>query len=183
MATQTLLTFDEFLDLPDQEGVFRELDEGMVIEMPWASFPHGTIQVNGAAVLKNCLRDTGAEFRISMNAPFRLGPNIQRAPDICLVRTSSFLAMEVVRGVLQGAPDLAVEVVSKNDTAVDIDRKVEQYLRAGTEAVWLLYSETRHLIVHRRSGEVRKYEGGQTLEEPDVLPGLAIPVDEFFSGV
>ena len=29
MATQTLLTFEQYADLPDQEGIFlRELDEG-----------------------------------------------------------------------------------------------------------------------------------------------------------
>ena len=67
--------------------------------------------------------------------------------------------------------------------AIEMDRKVRQYLQAGAVAVWLIYSETRHVPVYRRSGEIRTYEAGQTIEEPELMPGLAIPVDELFEGV
>lgn len=42
MATQTLLTLEQFLELPEQEGLRRELDEGRVIEMsPPSTFTRG----------------------------------------------------------------------------------------------------------------------------------------------
>ena len=46
MATQTLLTVEQFLELPDREGVRRELDEGRLIETPRASFLHGFVRLN-----------------------------------------------------------------------------------------------------------------------------------------
>ncbi len=183
MATQTLTTFDEFLALPEQEGVVRELDEGVVIEMPGASLPHGVVQVTAGRLLESHVIQTGAQFHVSANTPFRLAPDTVRIPDVCLVRISSYRAMDMVRGVPRGAPDLAVEVVSPNDNAADLDRKVEQFLLAGTTAVWVLYSATRHVLIHRRSGEIRKYSSGQTIEEPELLPGLAIAVEELFHGV
>jgi Uma2 family endonuclease len=179
---QTILTFEEFAALPDQEGVFRELDEGVVIEMPNPSPTHGKVQANTVVSLGIWVRQSGADFHLSVASDFRLGPQTVRAPDVWMLRGPAYRAMEYQQGALHGAPDLAVEVISPSNTAEDIDRKVEQYLRAGTQAVWLLYSETRHLIAHR-PGEIRKYESGQTLEEPGLLPGLAIPVDELFAGI
>jgi Uma2 family endonuclease len=66
---------------------------------------------------------------------------------------------------------------------IELDRKVRQYLQAGAVAVWLIYCETRHVLVYRRLGEIRTYEAGQRFEEPELLPGLAMPVDELFEGV
>jgi Uma2 family endonuclease len=181
-TTQTLLSFEEFAALPEEEGVWLELDEGVVIEMPAASFPHGSIQANVAAELVAWRRRTGADIRVSLSAAFRLAPRTVRLPDVCLIRNSTYESMEKTRGVLQGAPDLAVEVISPSNSARDLNRKVEQYLRAGAQAVWLLYDDTRYVIVHRQ-GEIRKYESGQVLEEPGLLPGFSVPVDELFAGV
>ena len=181
MATQTLMTYDQYMDLPDQEGVIRELDEGRVIEMAHASFLHGAIQAMITHLLRSYLEETGADFAISQNTGFLLAPDIERAPDVCALRRSSHEAMETVRGALRGCPDLAVEVISDSDTASDIDRKVVQYLRAGATAVWVFYPETRNVLVRRRSGETRLLNSGQILEEPDLFPGLKIPVDRIFS--
>ena len=182
MATGTLLTFDQFMDLPDLEGGVRELDEGRVIESK-TDFSHGTVQGIASSQLLDYLHRTSADFRLSVNAGFLLAPGTLRAPDVCVVRKSCYEAMEVVRDVLVGAPDLAVEVVSPGDTAVDIDRKVAQYLQAGATAVWVFYPETRHVMIYRRSGETRMVSSGQTFDDPELLPGFSVPVDEFFAGV
>ena len=185
MATQTLLTFEQYADLPDQEGIFlRELDEGVVIEMPQPSFLHGQIQGNVFALLKQGVQETGTDFVISQNAGFRLAPNVVRAPDVCLVRRASLQAMEVVKGgSRRGAPELAAEVVSESDTAIGMQRKVEQYLRAGATAVWILYADPRNLIVYRRSGEIQRLEPGQSFQEAELLPGFTIQVNAIFAGI
>ena len=36
-------------------------------------------------------------------------------------------------------PDLAVEVVSPNDTVYDLDEKLEDYRAAGIPLVWVVY--------------------------------------------
>jgi len=186
MATQaaTLLTFEEYADLPEKEGVFQELDEGVLIEMSTPSHAHGALQGNAFSLLSMHRKQTGADYVITRNAGFRLGPNTVRGPDVCLVRRASFRAMERVRGgYRQGGPDLAVEVVSESETAVRLTRKIEQYLAAGTSSVWLIYADPPQVIVHRRSGEIQKFTAGQRFQEPELLPGLVIPVDELFVGV
>ncbi len=179
MATTTLLTFDQYVDLPDVDGVRRELDEGRVIEMAMPSFLHGAVQGTVFYFLKLWQLQTGAAFHISQNTEFRLSPETSRGPDVCVVRKSTLAAMQKTRGAYVGAPDLAVEVISESDSAADIDRKIRQYLEAGATAVWELYPDTRHVLVHRRSG----VSSPQVLEEPDLLPGLRIPVEAIFAGL
>ena len=182
--TQTLLTYEQYADLPEQEGVSRELDEGVVIEMGLPSHAHGAIQANATGLLTTYRDQTGAEIVITQNAGYQLGPATDRGPDISVVRRLLFAAMEPVKGgSRRGAPDLAIEIVSENDTDSAIHRKVKQYLKAGTAAVWLLHQEPPHLIVHRRSGEIQAYGLGQSFQEPELLPGLVIAVDKLFAGV
>jgi len=181
MATQTLLTYEQYRDLPELEGVNRELDEGRVIEIPHASFLHGAVQFMAAHLLKAHLEETGADFCISQNTSFLLAPDIERAPDVCLLRRSALETMYKVRGVLRGCPDLVVEVISESDSASDVDRKIEQYLRAGAIAVWALYPQTRHVLHRRQSGETSLLTSGQFLEEPELFPGLKILVDRIFA--
>ncbi len=182
MATTTLLTHEQFRALPDRDGVRLELDEGRVIEMPGPSFLHGRVQGRVFRRLENWVDQTGADYYVSQNTGFLLHPDTERLPDVCLVSGSSYAAMEKVRGALRGAPDLVVEVISPSDTAEDQDRRTDQYFRAGTTAVWFFYSETRHVVLHRRTGEMLRVGSGQTIQEPDWLPGLEIPVDEIFAG-
>ena len=183
MATQTLLTPDQFLELPDQEGLRRELDEGRVIEMPAASFLHGVLQTRLATPLQLWTERTGADFYVAQNVGFLLETATVRIPDVCLVRKSSFASLERVRGALRGAPDLAIEIVSEHESAADLDRKIHQYLKAGAAAVWAVYPETRHVLGYRRSGEARQIGPGQFLEEPELLPSLRLPLDDVFTGL
>ena len=56
------------------------------------------------------------------------------------------------------APDIAVEVFSPSNTHAEMERKVAEYLAAGSQRVWLLPS--RHsVVVHRADGATITYTG------------------------
>jgi Uma2 family endonuclease len=183
MTTQTLVSAEEFLDLPEREGVRLELSEGRIVEMASASPLHCALQSRFSHWFEAWIDQFRANFYAFVNLGFVLETATVRIPDVSLVRKSSFASMERVRGVLRGAPELAIEVVSEHEEAADLDLKIRQYLNAGATAVWAVYPKTRHVLAYRRSGETRDVGPGQTLEEPDVLPGLQIPVDELFAGL
>jgi Uma2 family endonuclease len=78
------------------------------------------------------------------------------------------------------APDLAVEVVSPNDSDKDIARKVREYLQYGTRMVVVVYPDSRKVAVHSPTGRQTLTEDG-TLDGGDVLPGLKLAVRDIFS--
>src|SRR5713226_7613986 len=98
MATQTLMTFEQYADLPEREGVFYELDEGRLIEMPNPSWLHGALQAHVAHLLSVGIERTGADLIVLTHAGFQLAPDTDRAPDVSLVPKSTLPTREVVRG-------------------------------------------------------------------------------------
>ena len=77
-------------------------------------------------------------------------------------------------------PDLAAEVVSPNDTAREVNRKVREYLRGGVRVVWLVYPDEAEVQVRTPGGDDRTLTRGDTLTGDPVVPGFALPLADLF---
>ena len=77
-------------------------------------------------------------------------------------------------------PDLAVEIVSPSDTAVELEVKVHDYLRNGALRVWVVYPDSRRVAVHRPDGTARWYSEDAAIEDEGLLPGFSLPLREIF---
>lgn len=89
------------------------------------------------------------------------------------------VAVEV--GFVEGAPDLAIEIVSPGDRFVDVEAKVQEYIHAGARAVWVVEPRSRRVLVHTPDNLIRIFTEADTLAT-DSLPDFACPVARFFSG-
>lgn len=83
-------------------------------------------------------------------------------------------------GCFDGAPDLAVEVVSPDDTVEEIETKVFEYLAASTRLVWVVNPRTRTITAYRSLKNVRVLTVDDTLDGDDVLSGFAVSVKDIF---
>ena len=111
---------------------------------------------------------------------FVLGGNTKRAPDLSFISHERLRRIEPGRDI-EGAPELAIEVLSPSDTATAMRRKVKQYFSAGARIVWLVYPESREIEVWRSaSGPALVLSENDTLDAPDLLPGFSIPAGELF---
>jgi Uma2 family endonuclease len=77
------------------------------------------------------------------------------------------------------APDLAVEVVSPNETADEVQDRVRDYLTAGTPLVWVVYPGLAQVMVYTPDGLARVLQEQDRLEYLQ-LPGFSCPVAELF---
>ncbi len=103
-------------------------------------------------------------------------PDTVRAPDVAFVRTER-LPQTLGPGYFPGAPDLAVEVVSPHDRYTEVMEKVAMWLRAGTVCVWTVDPQQKIAMIHQReTGQITARETTE-LTCPDLLPGLAIFVE------
>ncbi len=182
MSTATSqMTVEEFWKLcGDRRG--RELVAGEVIDVAPASAKHGKFVTSAVLRLGPFVRERqlGEVYVGDTGFLLHRNPDTVRGPDIAFVRRER-LADEPREGFFPGAPDLAIEVVSPNDLAQEIERKVQEYLAAGAAMVWVLYPETRHVMVYRSSGEARVLSVKDALVEgADVLPGFTCKVGELF---
>ncbi len=179
---ETLMTVDEFEQLPDDEWR-TELVRGRLVREPPAGMNHGELAIEVAFRMMGFVRthDLGKVYAAETGFVLFEDPPTVRAPDVAFVAKSRLPSPEESIRFGRMAPDLAVEVVSPSNTASEILDKVADYLEAGTRLVWVV--EPRRLCVteYRSRTEIRLLQGGDALDGYDVLPGFSVPVAELFA--
>ena len=178
-VTAALLTVAAFLELPEQEGQKIELIDGEVVAMPLAGYAHEIVKSNFIQML-SVWRASNPIGRVFSETGFQLDEHNSPIPDVSFVRNERL--SPDIQGLIQGAPDVAIEVVS-SETAAQLERKISLYLAQGSKLVLAAFPQERAIRVHLPDGTARRLVSGSTLEAPDVLPGFSSPVDAFFEGV
>ncbi len=82
------------------------------------------------------------------------------------------------KGWIKIRPDLAVEVVSPNDAAEELDEKLEDYERAGIPLVWVVFPKSRTVKVYRGDGSFLRVREEDMLSGEDIIPGFRCPLRE-----
>jgi Uma2 family endonuclease len=107
-------------------------------------------------------------------------PNRVRFPDASVIRLGRLQNDETPDGYVALAPDLAVEVVSPNVEAYEVDDKIEEYLQAGVQLIWIIYSRSKTVMVFRHDGTVGRFKQADDLLGESVLPGFSCRVGDLF---
>jgi len=177
VTTRTLMTVAEFEKLPD-DGNLHELDEGELIVMPPPSWIHGIVQMAVGEALRRAARTAGTGMVVS-ECGFRLAPDVVQAPDVAFIREER--RTEMVPGrYCEFGPDLAVEILSPDDNAARLQRKIAGYLAAGTSIVWVLDPESITVNVYQKPGVFRTLNADDQIDAAELLPGFSIPVRTLF---
>lgn len=179
MATQLrTMTADELLAMPD-DGIRRELVDGEIREMVPAGGDHGQIGMRLGWRMAQFVETRNLGVVYSSDTGFRLAhdPDTVRCPDVGFIDRERYARF---RGVVDRAPDLAVEVVSPTDTYSDVRAKVHQYLDAGTRMVVVIDPPTQTVDVYRSRTDHLELNRDDVLDCGDVIPGWQIPVRDIF---
>jgi Uma2 family endonuclease len=186
LVGQKILTEADLLRLGAQDVRFEVID-GEIVEMSPVGVQHSDICGNVYDVLKPFARANQLdEVRMDglifvLQADSEKGIRKTRIPDISFVRKGR-LPKDFDRSrPFPGAPDLAVEVVSPDESADDLLAKIRDYFTYGTEEVWVLYGGQKEL--HRF---IRGENGSHIYTEADVLsspvfPGLSVRIADLFA--
>jgi Uma2 family endonuclease len=109
---------------------------------------------------------------------FQHKPKLVRYPDVSFVRKQRLPEEGLPDGHMVIAPDLAVEVVSPNDLAEEIEERIMDYLRASVPLMWVIYPKARCVRVVRQGGKAQYLTDADELSGEDVLPGFTCRIAE-----
>jgi Uma2 family endonuclease len=180
MDAKTLMSVEEFDRLAEPDELSYELDEGELVVMTKPRPLHNRIAERLFRALDRYLETHPVGEVFIFDYLFVLGPTTKRAPDVSFLRSERAKQIDP-NADIPGAPDLAVEVLSPNDTASAMRRKIRQYFAAGAQCVWIVYPETREVEVWRQPSQPKKVlQDADVLEDPDLLPGFALRVGALF---
>ena len=172
------ITAEALLGMSDQSPC--ELVAGEIREMVPAGARHGKLTSRLDSRLSRFVErhDLGTVFGAETGVVIRRNPDTVRAPDAMFVSSDRLPPDQIPDGFLTLAPDLAVEVVSPRDAWTDVHAKVDEYLTAGVDLVWIVDGRNRKIHVYEQPDRVRVLNDVDTLDGGDVLPGFSCPVTE-----
>jgi Uma2 family endonuclease len=170
MGTITRLTLAEYEKLPEREGTRYELDEGTLLMEPSPALRHNLIRQRIAEQLTGFVRSHHLGLVVE-EMDFRLGPDTVRNPDVAFISAEHLRNIDPDYSPVEGAPALAIEVISPTNLAQDTAKKVRQYLDAGSHAVWLVYPTLRLIEIHDSKG-ARRISEPESLEESRLFAGF-----------
>lgn len=107
-------------------------------------------------------------------------PKLVRMPDAAFVAADRLPAEGSPDGYVTVAPDIAVEVVSPNETYEEVEAKVAEYRSAGVKLVWVISPHSKTVLIRRLDGTCAEVGEAGTLSGEDVLPGFSCAVAELF---
>jgi Uma2 family endonuclease len=110
-------------------------------------------------------------------------PKKVRKPDVSLVLRDRLPVERLAEGQLTLPPDLAVEVVSPNDLAYEVEGKAQEYREAGVRLLWVVYPSTQTVYIHRRDGSIAVARADDDLTGEDILPGFRCRVSDLFAAL
>ena len=181
MSTKTLLTGEDLWKIV-ADGSRYELSRGELVPMTPVGIRHATVVSNldrmlGGHVKEKGLGIVGPEggFYLSRN------PDTLRAPDVAFISKER---LEKAGGIPEKfadfPPDLAVEVLSPEDTVSAIQKKVEEYLAAGVPLIWVVDPANQKVTVYRSLQDVKILSTEQELEGGEVIPGFRAKIAQIF---
>jgi Uma2 family endonuclease len=176
--TGRLVTAEELEKFPDDDYRY-ELVEGRLIRMSPVGLPHGEIVMNiGARLLPHVRRQGLGLVVTEVGFTLKRNPDTVRAPDVAFIRRDRLPADR--RGFYNGPPDLAIEVLSPDDTRSEVRDKVAEYLACGVPLVIVVDPDEQSATVSRPTMEPVRLSGNDVLDLSDIVDGFSCHVQELF---
>ena len=173
------LSASDLASLPDDERR-HELEEGWLVSEPLPSLRHDRVRrtlerILEAHVARHGLGEVFGEagFILARN------PDTVRGPDLSFVTRERLVGINY-GGFFDGAPDLAIEILSPSNRPYQVRAKVADYLAAGCRLVWVVDPGRRSVTTYRALLFPRVLGADDALDGMDLLSGLTIQVASIF---
>jgi len=175
MATET-----DVFRRPGGEKRLYELVDGVLVEKPMGYYESLLAGVL-IQLLRNFLDEHGGGIVLAPDATLRFEPGLVRLPDVGFISWDHFPGRILPREpILDLAPDLAVEILSKSNTRAEMERKLREYFAVGTRRVWYVEPDRREVTVYTGPEESLALGEGDVLTGGEVLPGFSLAIADWF---
>ena len=143
-TTPKVITYEEWLKLPEAEGV-EEVVQGEIRKMPPNKWNHARIVEELAQQLRAQL-DVESVFVVTsvFGLVIRRDPLTTRVPDLAVFVRNQIVERE---GYIHSAPELVVEVLSPANTRAERTDKLKDYESLGVPEVWVVSPEAQTVEV------------------------------------
>ncbi len=180
-AATRKLTLDEFLALPDGETAF-ELIDGEAIPKASPQRFHSRTCLALIRILENWALsrgETGVEWAVVLS---REGNPWVPVPDLLYISNERLSNMGDEDVPCPVPPELAIEVISPDQSFGGMAEKATDYLSAGVSRVWIVDPRAKTITVFMPEQLPITYRGNRVLSD-ELFPTLELTAQDVFRGV
>lgn len=174
IAIPERMTLEEFVANPPER---MELVDGQLLEKDGMTLRHGKIQLRLGRFWEDYKDSSGRGGEVYTDVPCRTHKQ-GRYPDVAYL-TPELVAQFGSAATLPQSFPLCAEIVSPTDLGENILLKAQEYLESSGEEVWLVYPESRWVMIMTEAGGLM-FSAGQIAKTQKVLVGFSIAIDELF---
>ena len=183
MSTATVpktWTDQEFMAIPGDEQY--ELVNGALIEMGNSGMLHGELGSFLGGSLSLYVRAHKLGVVCDSSTAFTLKSGNRRSPDVSFVAKERLQGLKSLpRGFFQGSPDLAVEILSPNNTIAEIHSKIVEYFDNETRLIWVIHPDEQFVLVYHTVRPKHLLQLQDSLDGEDIIPGFSLPMQDLFT--
>jgi Uma2 family endonuclease len=167
MGVTTLVSVEEYLrtSYPDAD---REFIDGRIVERNVGEVDHSDVQSSILHYLRTHYKKqvwAGVEVRVQVSKTrFRI-------PDVTIM-----VGAKPAERIIRTPPLIAIEVLSPDDRAGDLEEKINDYLAFGVQYVWVINPDTHRAYSHTPNGSRETKDGVLRAESANI----EIPLSEIF---
>jgi Uma2 family endonuclease len=168
-------TWDDFVALDEDD--LRELIDGELVEVEVPRGRHERIVALLIAALVHWARHHGAGLVLASGYKIRITQKRGVMPDVQYFRPGHQPLPAQDDGLIEGHPDLVVEVVSPSSRRYDRVVKARWYAAIGVPEYWIVDPEARtveRLVLHDASWTIATTAAGNEPFEPPTFEGLRV---------
>jgi Uma2 family endonuclease len=178
---QKIWTDEAFMALPD-DGSRYEIVNGVLVNMGNSGIEHGYI----ASILNILVGGYVLSHKLGIicdsSTAFKMKAGNKRAPDLSFVSKMRLKGVKrLPKGFFEGAPDLAVEVISPSNTFEELHYKIVEYFENGCHLVWVIHPDEQSIMVYYHPHPDRLLKINDVLDGEQVIPGFTLPVADLFA--
>jgi|ERR1043166_712295 Uma2 family endonuclease len=167
-----------------EDGFIHEVVNGDLVMSPKNDFFHGDICTRLCFELEAYNREhkLGGVVLDSSTGFWMQNQNC-RAPDVSYVTKARLQALQFsrrTRRFFPGAPDLAIEILSPNQTRAEIDERLKDFFASGTQIAWIINAESETVEVCHSLIQRKLIGAGGFLEGEQLLPGFRHAIADLF---
>jgi len=181
-SAKKIWTEAELQSLPE-DGYLHEVVNGELVMSPKNDFFHGRICTRLSTALNNFVTQQKLGVVLDSSTGFWMHNRNCRAPDISFFSKERLVRegfRPSTRRFFPGAPDLAVEILSPNNTRAEIDERLKDFFSSGARVAWIVNPDAECVEVCHAPDKRRLLGAGAELDGEQLLPGFRYPIADLF---
>jgi Uma2 family endonuclease len=170
------LTIDDFERLPHELAYYHELVDGELVDVSGNTPDHNYLRDLLITMLLPYVEEHKLG-RVVGEQEYDFGGNAH-GPDLTFVVREKARLFDRKKRVQRFVPDLAIEIVSENDTFKRLGKKVDRYRKCGTKEAWIFDIDLRRAFVFSEERDAILNEN--QLFQSSLIPGFSIRLGDLF---